>query len=84
MSDTVTVIPKLLTIREVAEVTGLSVGTLYNKKLKGTGPRFVKRPGSSQLLCREEDLIEWMLTFKVSEPVKTRQPEGRERNESAA
>ena len=42
MSDTSLLPPRLLTVREVASITGLSVSTLNKRRISSGGPRFVR------------------------------------------
>ena len=51
-------IPKLLTINEVAEMTGLPVNTLRWWRHKGDGPRGAKFGG--RVMYREQDVIDWI------------------------
>ncbi len=50
--------PEILTIQQVAEVTGLAVQTHYNMRSKGEGPRTWLLRG--RVRCYRSDLDAWM------------------------
>lgn len=62
-----------LTAYEAAEVLGIKPNTLEIKRHHGTGPKFVKPPGTKFVYYLERDILEWMLAGRrssTSEPVR--------------
>ncbi|MFC6090731.1 helix-turn-helix transcriptional regulator [Saccharothrix lopnurensis] len=58
---------ELLTPRETAEVTKLSVSTLKDRRWKGTGPAFIKlSPGrGGRIRYRRSDVVAWLAAQRV-------------------
>lgn len=85
MTDTVTEIPRMYGVRDLARITGYSVGTIYNMIYNGTAPRTVRAPGkNSRVMFMHEDVIAWMDSLRVTDPVKTRNYRSVRSNELAS
>ncbi|RPI33927.1 MAG: hypothetical protein EHM67_10100 [Hyphomicrobiaceae bacterium] len=55
-------IPKnrLLTTDELSEIVGLQPATVRAFRFHGTGPKFLKPPGSGVVLYSETDVLRWI------------------------
>lgn len=49
--------PENMTVAEAAEYLGVAIGTLYNMRYKGLGPKYRKAPGG--IRYRMRDLDQW-------------------------
>jgi len=59
-----------MTTANAAAYIGLSVGTLENKRIDGTGPKFVK---AGRVFYYREDLDEWLRARRVSSTAELKQ-----------
>lgn len=51
---------RLLTTDDLVELTGIARNTWEQHRLRGTGPRYFRPPGTRRVWYSERDLLLWM------------------------
>jgi hypothetical protein len=81
--DTITtaVVPRFVDEQGASEITGIPTATLQTKRVRGSGPPFVKIGRSVRY--EVDDLVEWMRRLRATSTADVDQQKARALNEAA-